>query len=169
MVMRRDWSFAAVQEMMVEAIELWKRTPGDGRWPFANDGPWHLVRPEGEADVAEIVLNAEREGKPAVDIPKRLPLSRADVRRRDQISEWLRFAPERDRKLVALVLARLARGEKNVKWAKVRRQLIKAGEPSITARGLGMRYSRAITEIVKALNGAENRGGILSTPEMFDA
>ena len=158
-------TFVEVQASMVEAMELWHRTPGDGRWPFAGDGPWHLVTPDAtDVGRAEHVLNAEREGEPAAEPPRRLPLSLAEVERRDRVSEWIKLAPERDRKLVALVLSRLAKGDKRVKWSKIRQQLIKSGEPAISARGLGMRYSRAVTAIVQALNAAENGAGIVSSP-----
>jgi hypothetical protein len=169
MVMSRVWTFKAVEDQMIEAMELWARSPGDKRWPFAGDGPWSLVVPDAsDVGIAEHVLNAEAEGRPATEAPRRLPLTREEIRKRDRVSEWLRFAPEADRKLVGLVLARLALGRKP-KWRTIRSQLIKAGEPAITARGLGMRYSRAITAIVKALNAAENRSGIVSTPVMLHA
>lgn len=149
-------SFADVERQMVEAMELWQRTPGEGRWPFAGDGPWHLVTPDAsEAGRAEFVLNAEREGKAAAEAPRRLPLSLEEVRRRDAISEWLRLAPEQDRRLVTLVLARYARGDKQIKWKRIREQLIRSGEPAISARGLGMRYSRAITAIARSLKMAD--------------
>ncbi len=158
-------TFGEVQALLVEAMELWHRSPGDGRWPFAGDGPWHLVTPDAtDVGRAEHVLNAEREGKPAAEPPRRLPLSLAQIEQRDRISEWIKLAPERDRKLVALVLDRLARG-KQVKWNKVREQLIRAGEPAITARGLGMRYSRAITQIARGLKNGGNPGGWRVKPD----
>jgi hypothetical protein len=37
------WTFDAVKERLVEAMRLWWRSPGEGRWPFASDAPWHLM------------------------------------------------------------------------------------------------------------------------------
>src|SRR4051794_25298419 len=37
------WTFEAVQERLVEAMRLWWRSPGGGRWPFAGDAPWQLM------------------------------------------------------------------------------------------------------------------------------
>jgi hypothetical protein len=163
-VEKKYWSFSLVEEKLVEAMQLWRRSPGGGSWPFASDGPWHLVQPDDTgAARAEILLNAEREGKPAVEAPKRMPLTRDEVKERDEVSEWMRFAPERDRKLVAVVTDFYARGYKQIKWKKVRDVLIRSGEPSISARGLGMRYSRAITAIAKRLNSPEMLAGGVST------
>jgi hypothetical protein len=37
-----------VQEDLVEVMQMWWRAPGGGKWPFASDGPWHLIRKEWE-------------------------------------------------------------------------------------------------------------------------
>jgi hypothetical protein len=66
---KHHWSFAEVQEDLVEVMQMWWRAPGGGRWPFASDGPWHLIRKEWEDWDA-------REPAPL----RRLPLSLADVR-----------------------------------------------------------------------------------------
>ena len=42
------WTFDLVREALVETIVLWRRSPGQGRWPFASDGPWHLMSREAE-------------------------------------------------------------------------------------------------------------------------
>src|SRR5688572_11217115 len=36
----------ALQEAFVRAHALERREPGGGKWPFAGDGPWHLIQPE---------------------------------------------------------------------------------------------------------------------------
>jgi hypothetical protein len=136
---RSDWTYDEVQEDLVEAMLMWMRAPGGGRWPFASDGPWHLIRKEWEDWDA-------REPAPL----RRLPLTLADVRRRDRVSEWLLLAPEADRQLIVIVLGQLARGVKRVSWKKVRSML----DAEISPRGLGMRYSRSIAAIVRALAAA---------------
>lgn len=164
-VAKHSLTFDEVEERLIEAMDLWHRSPGEGRWPFASDGPWHLVVPDAsDAGRAEHILNAEREGKAAAETPRRLPLLLAEVERRDRTSEWIGHAPERDRRLVTLVLAHKARSDRPVKWSRIRQQLIKAGEASISARGLGMRYSRAITAIAKSLNSLKSGADGVSMP-----
>jgi hypothetical protein len=149
------WSFEIVEERLVEAMRLWRRSPGDGRWPFAGDGPWHLVRDDGSAQAAwDHNLNALQMGRPATEKPKPLPLSRAEVAERDQASDWIsRYVPERDRKLVVLGLIQLANGNSRVRWSDIRRKL----GAEVQAQSLGKRYSRAITAIARGLNSADFR------------
>ena len=71
----------------------------------------------------------------------------------------MRFVPEADRRLVVLVLVCLAKGDKKVPWLKLKRRL---GVP-FGADGLRMRYSRAITQVAKTLNSAENREAALGS------
>lgn len=132
------WTFDTVQEGLVEAMILWKRSPGGGRWPFASDGPWYLVKAE---------LYGPDVDK---DAPLRpMPLTRAEVDERDATSEWLRFVPDRDRRLVILAIAQIASGRARVNWIGLRKPMrVKLG-----ADGLRMRYSRAITAICRKLNG----------------
>jgi hypothetical protein len=44
--------------------------------------------------------------------PKALPLSRGDMARMVEASEWMRFVPEADRRLVIMVLVKLAKGNR---------------------------------------------------------
>lgn len=134
------WTYDLVQERLVDAMRLWWRSPGGGRWPFAGDAPWWMIR-------------AEWADYPDPDAPPRpLPLSRAQIAERDEASEWLRMVPDRDRKLVVLALVQLASGHKRVRWSRVREQI----SVDISRRGLGQRYSRALAGIARALNGAGN-------------
>ena len=43
------WTFDLVREALVEVLDMWRRSPGDGRSPFATDGPWHLMTRETDA------------------------------------------------------------------------------------------------------------------------
>lgn len=147
------WTWQLVQERMTEALLLWRRSPdSDARfslggrissvWQQSIDDRWALI------DLVD--LEAAR--------PRALPLSRADMARMTEAAEWLRFVPEADRRLAVLVLTYLAKGEKKVPWLKLKRRLgVQFG-----ADGLRKRYSRAITEVAKALNMAENREGSMS-------
>lgn len=130
------WTFAMVQESMVEAVQLWWRMPGGGRSPYAKDGPWDLIR-------AEWGDYYDPDARPRLP-----PLSRADVARMQAAAEWLLWVPERDRRLVALALRALAGGAAQVPWMALRRPMgVRLG-----ADGLRKRYGRAMTFIVRRLN-----------------
>lgn len=140
------WTFDAVRDALVDAAALWARSPGGGHWPFASDGPWHLMTRERAAG------DYDARGGEGVssDVPIRpLPLSRDEVARRDGVSEWLRAIdkPE-DRRLVALACGYLARGHGRVPWGQIKRKLgVAFGKD-----GLRRRFERAVSQIAKALN-----------------
>ena len=130
------WTFDLVQERLVEAMELWRRSPGGGKWPFASDGPWHLIRKEWSDWDA-------RDPKPL----RSLPLTRDEVRRRDEASGWFAIINERDRPLVVLAITYLARGYGQVPWKRMLAPLgLKFGSD-----GLRMRYGRAIRALAMDL------------------
>jgi hypothetical protein len=152
------WTFDAVEERLIEAMLLWRRSPGGGKWPFAGDAPWQLMTratriEEGgfkgrdrqlrmqaeDAEEAQRMEGRERWGA----------LNRDEVERRDEASEWLGWIGEESRKVVVLALTQRARGGDQVDWARIRLQL------GLTIGRFGMyrRYTRAITAIVKRLNG----------------
>lgn len=137
------WSFAAVEERMIEAALLWRRSPGGGRWPFASDGPWHLLTRETRAGDYD-ARGGEGGEAPAL---RSLPLSRDEVMERDEASGWLELVDERDRRLVALAIAEQARTSQRVNWMAMR---AKMGIP-LGAEGLRKRYSRSITAIARQL------------------
>jgi hypothetical protein len=134
------WTFDMVEERLVEAVHLWRRSPGGGRSPFATDGPWQLVKAEFYGpDVDK-------------DAPIRpLPLRRREVAKRDEVSAWLLFVPERDRRLVVLAVTALASGFGQVPWMRLRKPM----SVTLGADGLRMRYGRAIHTICKRLNGGK--------------
>lgn len=153
------WSFADVEEALVDAAELWLRTPGSGIGPargspFAADAPWHLLTREVRADIdaiglkrAEVdeLLARAAEGTPP---PRSSGLDRVEVARRDQVSAWLLLVDdEADRRLVAMGAMAQARTGRRIDWRWVQRQMggIRGRE------GLRKRYNRAITAIAQAL------------------
>ena len=140
----QGWTFKGVEERLVEAIRYWWHVEGAG-WPFASDGPWHLI-------AADKTWDWDADKWADAPIPK-LPLSREQMKRRDEATAWLRHAPERDRKLVVLAVTALAAGRKVVPW----RALLRPMAMTRGADGLRMRYGRAMTAICNALNGAEMR------------
>lgn len=149
---RVEWSWKAVEDRMVDAMRHWWRSSDSearynlgGRissiWRQAWTDRLDLIRHDGLVD-----LKAEE--------PRPLPLSRDDIARMVEASEWLRFVPDRDRRLVIVVLVKLASGHKTVPWLTIWKALGR-GKPG--PEGLRSRYSRAITCIANALNGEKPR------------
>lgn len=150
----RFWTFEAVQERLIVAMLLWRRAPDRERG-------WQTVRafwPEMRRH------NHFGDYSDEEATPRPLPLTRSEVAEMNAVGEWLAFVPERDRRLVALAITRLANGAAQVPWMGLRRAMgVKLG-----AGGLRQRYSRAITAIANRLNRAENQAGMLSSPVMCD-
>jgi hypothetical protein len=142
------WSFDAVEERMVEAMELWRRAPDRERGWLHVKAFWPQIRRSGVFQIVAGELDHPEE-KPEL---KPLPLTRAEVAAMMEASDWLLHVPERDRRLVTIALFYQAQG-KQPQWAKIKRRL---GIP-FGADGLRMRYSRAITQICKSLNGGKAR------------
>jgi hypothetical protein len=151
------WTFAAVEERLVEAMLLWRRSPGGGRWPFAGDGPWALITrrvrmAEGMIkgmDITRLLQDDDdAETSQWLGRERRGALTRDEVARRDEASEWLRLVPERDRALVVTVLGLLARGVKRVPWMQLKAMF----GVTFGAFGLQQRYNRAIAAVAKGLN-----------------
>ena len=137
------WDFDGVQARLVEAMEFQRRLPRGGGWPFASDGPWHLI-------VKDWWDWGAHDDKP---VP-RVPLSRDQLSRMEEALAWVLFVPsDDDRRLIAMAVRNLAAGRKTVPWTK----LLKPMGVQHGAHGLRKRYSRAITCICNALNGAEMR------------
>lgn len=152
------WTFEAVQERLVEAMTLWWRMPDRERGWMTIRAFWPEIMRHGHfGDGDGMVNHADHDAR-----PRPLPLTRDQVAEMEEASEWLRFIPDRDRKLVALALLHLARGEKRVPWMELRAPLgVQFG-----ADGLRKRYSRAISSIAQALNRAEKLGDRASSPRM---
>lgn len=163
------WTFAAVEERLIEAMRLWWRSPGGGRWPFAADAPWHLMTrktriAEGGFKGRDLQLRMQaedaEEAKRMEGRGRRGALSREEVAERDQAGEWLAWVPARDRRLVVAVLGRRAAGVKRIEWARIRAELGASGAVGADGpdgvpehKGLYRRYTRAIAGIAARLNG----------------
>lgn len=140
-----------VEAALIECVHLWRRSPGGGAWPFAGDGPWHLVQGEaGDYDA--------RGGDMAGEAPPpRVPLSREEVARRDWVSQWWGMIGAGDRDLVRDAIGQLAGGASRVGWrALTRRHCNRHGAP-IGADGLARRYARALDALGKRLRGDDAR------------
>lgn len=144
------WTFDLVREALVEAVELWQRSPRAGHAPMRSCWPTDLMVGEwGDYDARGGIDSA-------VEVtPRPLPLSRAEVDQRDRVSGWMQLVPgEADRRLLGVCLAFHARGYTQLPWAKIMRVLgLTRGKD-----GLAKRYRAALRAIAEGLNGAEMRG-----------
>lgn len=154
------WTYDLVRDVLVETAALWVRSPGEGRSPFATDGPWALMLREVAA--GDYDARGGFDGSSAVSL-RPLPLSREDVERRDRVSEWLLLVPDAfDRRLMAECLAWYARGYRQLPWARIMRRMgVERGQ-----EGLKKRWQRAVSAIAVSLNAAEIRGPMVSRGQM---
>ena len=162
-------TFDDVEERLVEAMQLWARTPGGGHNPFATDAPWQLLTRRARAEAGNVkgmdllrLLQEDDESETSYwqGRERPSPLTRDDVARRDQASEWLAIVPDRDRQLVITALAAKAVGSGKVKWEAIWKA---GGKGKPGPEGLQMRYRRAISTVCQHLNSAENRKGVESS------
>lgn len=151
------WTFDAVEERLIEAVALWRRSPGGGRWPFAGDAPWQLMTRKTRIEAGDfrgremqLRMQAEdaEEAKRWEGRDRFGPLSRDDVARRDEASEWLGYVEPASRRVVILALVQLEAGRTNVDWLRIKRAL----GAEIESKGIYRRYTRAIAAIARRLN-----------------
>lgn len=164
MIKQEDWwTFDQVEERLVEAMQLWHRSPGEGSWPFASDAPWHLLTravrmTAGDVRGMEVLrmlqADDEEETRHWQGRERSQPLTRDDVARRDEASEWLGFVADRDRQLLIVVLSAKACGSGRVSWEAIWKANGR-GKPG--PEGLQMRYRRSVSTICQQLNLAEKR------------
>jgi hypothetical protein len=150
-----------IEEALVACHELWRRSPGEGRWPFAGDGPWHLAQGEvGDVagDYSETLIHTDA-GKELrvrkVDARRpRCPLDAGEVALRDRVTAWLQRVPDpADRRAVWLATLALHREQGRVPWTAVARAIGWARTPA----ALALRYRRVLAALVCALNGWPSR------------
>lgn len=133
-----------LQEALVEAHALERREPGGGRWPFAGDGPWHLIRAEAGDYGGEGVDGVSDRRVP------RPPLDQGEVARLAELRRWLQLVPhESDRKLVWVATGRLHAGEGRVPWKAVGAWLKLDRSPN----AIMYRYRKALAVVVCEING----------------
>lgn len=152
------WTFDLVREALVEAVELWQRSPRAGHAPMRSCWPVDLMVGEGGDYDARGGLDS------AVEVvPRPLPLSRAEVDQRDRVSGWLMLVPaEADRRLLGVCLSFHARGYTALPWSRIMLALgVSRGKD-----GLAKRYRAALRAIAEGLNSAEFRGSSVSRGSM---
>jgi hypothetical protein len=143
------WTWQLVEDRMAEAMAHWWRS-SDSEARFSLGGRISSIWRQAFTDKMALIEQLGMEPTP----PAAMPLSRADIRRMEEASEWMRFVPEADRRLVVIVLVKLASGSKSASWMAIWKALGR-GKPG--PEGLRSRYSRAITCVANALNGGNPR------------
>jgi hypothetical protein len=145
-------SFADVEGRLVEALRVMQRL-GDREagWLRVKASWPDIVREDGRGDYDA------RGGDIGLAVPpplRPLPATRRDIAEMEEAFAWVLAAPERDRRLIALAIGALARGEKRVPWGKLLRPMgLKLGQ-----HGLRKRYDRAMHLVVKAANSRISAG-----------
>lgn len=143
-------SFDDVQERLVEAMITCWRTPDRERG-------WQQVRsnwPEALRELAVGDYDARGGDGTSSEVTLR-PASqtRLEIAEMEEAFAWVAALPEGDRRVVGLVVGQLARGQREVSWAKLLRRLGRARG----ADGLRKQYGRAITAIAMRANGGNPR------------
>jgi len=152
------WTFDMVQDRLVEAmITCWRHPDRERAWQRVRS-TW----PEVLREIAVGDYDARGGDHSSSDVAIRpAALTRQDVAEMEEAFGWLDAVAPAERKLVALALAELARGQRQVRW----RRLLRPMGLARGSDGLRMRYGRAISGIAARLNGG-NPLRIASTPEI---
>ena len=161
MAVREEWTIHGVEDALIECHGLWWRSPGAGSWPFAGDGPWHLIRGEvGDyaGDTSESIMQTEAGKDVSIRVTEsrapRVPLNVAEVETRDRVTAWLALlADPVDRQIVHHATFTLWRGEGRIGWRAI------AGWIRWTKsdRAMSWRYRKALGTITCVLNGWPSR------------
>ncbi|MCK0531760.1 hypothetical protein [Sphingobium agri] len=143
------YSFADVEERLVEAMLVMKRlSDREAGWLRVKASWPDIIRERelGDYDARGYLGNSS-------DIPlKPLPATRKDIAMMEEAFAWVLAAKPDDRRLIALAIGALARGEKRVPWMKLRKPMgVTRG-----ADGLRMRYERAMRKVVIAANASKS-------------
>ena len=143
------YSFADVEERLVEAMLVMKRlSDREAGWLRVKASWPDIIRERelGDYDARGYLGNSS-------DIPlKPLPATRKDIAMMEEAFAWVLAAKPDDRRLIALAIGALARGEKRVPWMKLRKPMgVTRG-----ADGLRMRYERAMRKVVIAANARKS-------------
>ena len=145
-----QWTLDDVEEAFVECHDLWRRSPGGGKRPFAGDAPWHLLQRSAQdgdycGDGQDGVASSTR---------PRAPLNTREIAQRDRLTGWLQWiADPVDRRIVWYAAGALHREESRVPW----KELAKAIDWERSRNALAWRYKRSLAAIVCRLNGLPAR------------
>lgn len=147
----------ALEERLVAVHELWRRSPGDARWPFAGDGPWHLAQGEVgdiKGHYSETLITNDSgkqlQVRKVETIRPRTALDAIEVDERDLVTGWLQQLPTtQDRRMVWLATRQLHLGEGRVPWTELAAWIGWERTP----RRLAQHYREALAGLLCRLNG----------------
>ncbi len=88
------WGIGSVEEALIACHDLWWRTPGGGRWPYAGDGPWHLIQGEAGDYAGDGQDGVSSSAKP------RIGLDLAEVAVRERVSVWVPTLENADERII---------------------------------------------------------------------
>lgn len=143
------WTFEMVQDRLVEAmITCWRDVDRERGWLRLRAMWPEISRTDPGDHDARGALEA---GEQAAIRPA--SLTRLDVEEMTEAFRWVERLDPVDRRIVALAVAQLARGQRQVRWS---RMLALVGMTR-GADGLRVRYGRAIASIAAALNFKNGR------------
>ena len=138
------WTFAAVEERLVEAWDFLQRLPMGGGSSFAKDGPWSQIMRDPLVDYVDRDEIREREAR------GRGGLRSIEVDRMNEALGWIDLVPAKGtlRRIVGVVIEQLARGGSQVDWREVKRRAADKNSPDALRKS----YARCIATIAAALN-----------------
>lgn len=138
-------TFADVEERLVEAMRVMMRLSDREAGWLRVKACWPDIVREREAGDFDAYGYL---GKSSDIVIKPMAATRRDIAQMEEAFGWVLAAKEGDRRLIALAIGALARGEKRVPWTKLMRPMgLKLGQ-----HGLRKRYERAMHLVTKAAN-----------------
>lgn len=151
-----EWTPDYVEDRLVEAmITCWRQPDRERAWLRVKSAWPEIVR---EADKGDFDARGGEHNSSDVQL-RPAAMTRRDQAEMEQAFGWVAVLSPDDRKLVGLVISHLARGQREIKWARLLRPMgLKRG-----AGGIKMRYRRALSAICFAESGG-NPQRFVSTP-----
>lgn len=140
-------TFAEVEERLVEAmLTCWRHADRERGWQRLRSAWPEVAAEPGDYDA--------RGGDLASAVLRPASLTRAEVAEMEEAFGWVEVLAPADRRLVGLAIGELARGQRQVRWARVMRALgLTRGRD-----GVRMRYGRAMARVCARANATDLRG-----------
>ncbi|WP_156361375.1 DUF6362 family protein [Sphingomonas sp. Leaf67] len=157
-------SFAEVEARLVEAVRVsWRLPDREAGWQRVRSAWPEIMREASAGD-----YDARGGDLSSSDVKLRtVAATRGEVVEMEQAFGWLAAVADDDRRLVALAIGCLARGDKQVPWLRLRKPMgVTRG-----AEGLRKRYARAVGRACVCANQGLLRvdggqAGIMSEPKI---
>lgn len=139
------WTFDMVQDRLVEAmITCWRHADRERGWQRLRSAWPEVTRERAAGD-----YDARGADGSSSDVALRpASLTRREIGEMEEAFGWAGALDPVDRRIVALAVAQLARGQRQVRWSRM------LGDLGMTrgSDGLRVRYGRALASIAAMLN-----------------